>query len=149
MHTGFSSQVTGFMLEIKSVEVSPKKMSCSAPDPAPDRTIRRQIGPVWRATAGSLACVSAPGQNILAGHRMSGLQPDPAGLIAGPSGLHFGGAKLIAKPHRELLPMARFPPPYKTLLLAGVGSKLHLPLFIFEALTYPIAKTPNSIDLLF
>jgi hypothetical protein len=118
MHTGFSSQVTGFyaqkkvggFLPQKDVQFGPRSgpRADSRPDhPAVDRTnpaynkmlvwpvILRGAETFWQAT------------------RQSGLQSSPAGLTAGPSGLHFGAAKLTVKLHRELLPMARFPPPYK------------------------------------
>jgi hypothetical protein len=114
MHTCFSSQVTGFyaqkkvggILSQKYVQFGPR--SGPRPDSRPDRPAIDQTNParngllVWPMIwCGAETFRRAAGQS------------GPAGLAVGPSGLHFGAAELMAKLRRELLPTARFPPPYK------------------------------------
>jgi hypothetical protein len=101
------------MLKSKSVEFSLGKLSSSDPGPAQAGPSGGRPDQSGVQRTGILARVSAPCRNIPAGRQMSGLQHGPTGLTTGPSGLHFGGAKLTAEFRHELLPTARFPPPFK------------------------------------
>jgi hypothetical protein len=86
MHTGLSSQVTGFYAKKKVGGILSRKLSCLAPGPARPDPRPDYSAPDWTIPAadqtGVLARYSAQGRIRLAGRRTSGLQPGPAGLFA-------------------------------------------------------------------
>jgi hypothetical protein len=109
MHTGLSSQVTGFYAQKKVRGILSRKLFSLAPGPArPDPRPNHPGGPD-RSGGRPNRCSGAvfgPGRIRPAGRRTSGLQLGPDG----PSGPESGAAELTTERRPEQLPTPDFHP---------------------------------------